>query len=91
MISQYIKQFNQAGEIYLRIKARPGAGATAAKQVLAEADGEIIKIDIAAPAVNNKANLELISFLAREFAINRNNVKIMSGAADRMKLVKIVK
>ena len=91
MISQYIKQFNQAGEIYLRIKARPGAGATALKQILKEADGEIIKIDIAAPAVKGRANLELIKFLAEEFAINKNNVKIISGAGERVKLVKIVK
>jgi len=91
MLSQYIKKFNQAGEIYLRIKVRPGANATSVKQVLQDSDGEIIKIDIAAPAHKNKANSELIKFLAHEFAINRNNVKIIGGAGERVKLVKMVK
>jgi len=91
MLKNFIKQFNQAGEIYLRIKARPGASATAVKQIMEDGDGEIIKIDIAAPAVKNKANLELIRFLAREFAISKNNVKIIGGAGEREKLVKIVK
>jgi len=91
MLSQSLKIFNRDGEIYLRVKVWPGAGFTAAKQVLADSDGEIIKIDIAAPAAKGKANLELIKFLAREFAIARNNVKIISGAGDRLKLVKIVK
>lgn len=91
MLTPFLKTFNQDGEIYLRVKARPGASATAIKQILADSDGEIIKIDIAAPAVKGRANLELIKFLAREFAVAKNNIKIISGAGDRLKLVKIVK
>lgn len=91
MLTSFLKIFNQDGEIYLRVKIRSGAGATAVKQVLADSGGEIIKIDIAAPAVKGKANLELIKFLAREFAVAKNNVKIISGAGDKLKLAKIVK
>ncbi|MFA6306251.1 MAG: DUF167 domain-containing protein [Patescibacteria group bacterium] len=75
-------------EIYLRIKARPGAAKTGLKEIMAD---QTIKIDIAAPAVKNKANQELIKFLAGQFAVNKNNVKIISGAGERVKLVKIVK
>jgi uncharacterized protein (TIGR00251 family) len=91
MLDQFKEKFNQAGEVYLRIKARPGASATSLKQVLADSDGQIIKIDIAAPAVKGRANQALIKFLAGEFAASKNNIKIISGAGERMKLVKIVK
>lgn len=91
MLNKFIKKFNQSGEIYLRIKVRPEAGVTKVKQLLEDEDGDIIKIDIAAPAVKGKANAELVKFLAREFAIGRNSVKIIGGAGERLKLVKIKK
>jgi len=91
MLESYKKQFLRDGEVYLRVKARPSASRTMVKQVLADEEGEIIKIDVAAPAVKNKANLALINFLAKEFAIRRESVKIIGGAGDRFKLVKIVK
>ncbi|MDP2708908.1 MAG: DUF167 domain-containing protein [bacterium] len=91
MIKKFIEQFNKTGEIYLRIKVRPAAAESGVKRILQDSDGEIIKIDLAAPAVKNKANLELIGFLARAFAISKNNVKIISGAGERFKLVKLVK
>jgi len=91
MITRLIKTFNQDGEIYLRVKARPGANVTKIKQILKDEDGDIMKIDVGAPAVKGKANIELIKFLAQEFNVARNNMKIISGAGDRLKLVKIVK
>jgi len=36
-------------------------------------------------------NREIIRFLAHEFAINKKNVKIIGGAGDRLKLVRLVK
>ncbi len=91
MLNKYIIQFNQVGAVYLKIKARSSAGKTVIKQIMKDSDGEIIKIDVAAPALKGKANAELITFLAREFAINKGSVKIIAGAGDRIKLVKIVK
>ncbi|MDD4901074.1 MAG: DUF167 domain-containing protein [Patescibacteria group bacterium] len=91
MLTVLIKQFNRDGEIYLRVKARPGAAINAVKRILADQDGEILKIDVAAPAVKGRANQELARFLAEEFGVGRNNVKIISGAGDRLKLVKIAK
>lgn len=88
MLDNFKKQFKAKGEIYLKIKVRPGAGASAVKEVME--DG-VIKIDIAAPAVKGKANAELVIFLAKEFGVLKNNVKIISGAGDKLKLVKVVK
>lgn len=91
MLTQFIKKFNQDGEIYLRVKVRPDAQANKVKQILKDEDGETIKIDVAAAAVKGKANQALIEFLAEEFAISKNRVRIISGAGDRLKLVKLVK
>jgi uncharacterized protein (TIGR00251 family) len=91
MLTPSLKRFNQGGQIYLRVKARPNAVVTAVKQVLADGDGQILKIDVAAPAARGRANLELVRFLAALFGAAKENVKIISGAGERMKLVKIIK
>ncbi|MBI2459660.1 MAG: DUF167 domain-containing protein [Parcubacteria group bacterium] len=88
MLNSFIKNFNQNGEVYLRIKARPGAAKTGVKEIMAD---QTIKIDLAAAPVKGKANQELIKFLARRFDTAAGNVKIISGAGDRVKLVKLVR
>lgn len=88
MIAKFKKQFHEKGEIYLRVKVRAGAGETAVREIL---EDETIKIDIAAPPVKGKANQELMKFLAREFEVSGKNVKIISGAGERVKLIKVWK
>jgi hypothetical protein len=53
--------------------------------------GETIKINIAAAPEKGKANQELVHLLSKEFDVSRDSVKIISGAGDRVKLVKITK
>jgi hypothetical protein len=88
MLEKYQKNLIKTGETYLRVKARPGASQTAVKEVLVD---ETIKIDVAAPAVNNRANIALLQFLAKEFGVAKNKVRMLSGAGDRLKLIKIIK
>lgn len=88
MLSQLIKTFDKSGEIYLRVKVRPNAAKTCFKEIMAD---ETIKLDLAAAPVKGRANIELINFLASEFAVNKNRVRIISGAGERVKLVKIIK
>lgn len=88
MLSRFKQDLKNKNEVYLRIKARPNAAKTEAKEVLAD---DTAKINIAAPPVRGKANQELINFLAREFEISKNNVTIISGAKEKLKLIKIVK
>lgn len=88
MLSLYIKNFNQAGEIYLRVKVRPNASKTCVKEIMAD---ETIKINLAAAPVKGRANQELIKFLAKQFNTVVGNIKIINGAGDRLKLVKIIK
>lgn len=86
MISHYIKNLAKNKEIYLRIKVWPGAGKTEFKEEMT--DGTL-KIGVAAPPEKGKANTVLLKFLAREFSVDKNNIKIISGAGERLKLVKI--
>jgi len=86
MFSNFKKILNTGQEVYLRVKVRPNAADTALKTLLAD---ETLKIDLAAPAERGKANAELIRFLAKEFGVDRENVKILSGVGERVKLVKI--
>ena len=86
MLNKYQNQLKKEKELYLRIKVRPGAAKTVVKEIM---DDDTVKIDIAAPPVKNKANQELIKFLAREFELSKNNVKIISGAGERVKLIKV--
>ena len=88
MLEKYQQNLIKIGEIYLRIKVRPGASQTAVKEVLVD---ETIKIDVAAPAQNNRANNALRQFLAKEFGVDREQIKMLSGAGDRLKLIKIIK
>jgi hypothetical protein len=77
------------GEAYLRIKVRPGAAKTAVRGSLDTEDGQTIKIDVAAPAERGKANEELIRYLSRELSVGKDRINIISGAGEKLKLVKI--
>lgn len=88
MLNNFKKQLQNKGELYLKIKVHPGVAKTAIIKIM---DDETIKIDITAPPIKGKANQELIRFLAKEFDVLKNNVKIISGTNTKVKLVKIVK
>jgi uncharacterized protein len=87
MLSEFKRELAQNKQIYLRIKAIPGAPKTEVKDVMA--DGTI-KIAVAAAPEKGKANVALIKFLATEFAVPKNNVAIISGTGARIKLIKLV-
>ena len=89
MLEKSINQYKETGETYLRVKARPGAASTEVKGVLESDDGETYKIDVAAAPENGKANDELIKYLATAFQTKRANIDIISGAGDKIKLIKI--
>lgn len=90
MLEKFKKQLVDNEEVYLRIKVRAGAGQNKVKDILDDDSIETIKIDIKAEPVKGRANQELIKFLAKEFGVLKNNVKIISGAGEKIKLVKII-
>lgn len=85
-MEKYRKKLHEKGELYLRLKIKPGMAKNEIKGELAD---ETLKINIAAIPEKGKANLELIGFLAKTFDVNKNSVKIISGKTDSVKLVKI--
>ena len=49
-----------------------------------------LKLDIAEPAVSNRANLELISYLSKLLEIDKKKLEIISGNKTRLKSVLVV-
>ncbi len=93
ILENYKKKLKQSGQVYLLCKVFPKASETKIRDIIvSEIEGqktEIITISVSAPADKNKANRELIKFLAGEFQVLKNNVIIISGQTDRLKLIKI--
>ena len=86
MLEKYKLELKKKSEVYLQIKVHPGASKNEVREILAD---DTIKISITKAAQENKANEELIKFLAKELGVNRAGVRIISGAASKLKLVKI--
>lgn len=72
-------------DVLLRIHAQPGAKQSA----FAGQHGEALKIRLAAPAQEGKANRELSRFLAEAFAVPLSAVSLVSGESARAKRVRI--
>jgi uncharacterized protein (TIGR00251 family) len=73
------------GSITLTIHAQPGAK----KTEVAGVHGDCLKIRLAAPAVEGKANDELLRFLAQAFRVPQRNVTFVRGEAGRRKTLRI--
>lgn len=73
------------GSITLEIHAQPGAKRTE----VAGIHGDCLKIRLAAPAVEGKANAVLLAFLAEAFGVPRHNAVLVRGERGRRKTVRI--
>jgi uncharacterized protein len=69
----------------LTVKVHPRARRTALTGRL----GDAFKLDLAAPPVDGKANEECVRFFAELAGVPRSRVRIVQGAASRMKVVEI--
>ena len=50
--------------------------------------GDRLKVKVKAPAVEGKANAELLRFLAEHFRVKLNTVEIVRGETSRTKIVR---
>jgi len=73
------------GSAILTLHIQPGARKTG----LAGLHGEALKIRLAAPPVDGKANQALIAFLAERLAVPRAQVSLLSGASSRSKRIQV--
>jgi uncharacterized protein (TIGR00251 family) len=79
-------RFNAAAaRLTLQIHAQPNARTTGA----AGCHGDALKMRIAAPATDDKANAALLAWLAAALDLPRSTLKIKSGATSRRKVVEI--
>ena len=69
----------------LTLHIQPGAK----KTEIVGLHGDALKIRLAAPPVDGKANAELIQLVATYYGCRKSAVSIKSGASGRTKLVKI--
>jgi uncharacterized protein (TIGR00251 family) len=69
----------------LTLHIQPNARASS----VAGRHGDALKVKIAAPAVDDKANLELIDFLHQWFKLPIRDIKIKQGAHGRRKIVEL--
>lgn len=70
-------------DVIIDIHAQPGAKRSA---VVGEHGGRL-KIAIASPPVDGKANSALITFLAKTLGVSKSSVSILSGETSRQKRV----
>ncbi|TMG83104.1 MAG: YggU family protein [Betaproteobacteria bacterium] len=73
------------GSVTLTIHAQPGAK----KTEVAGVHGDALKIRVASPPDEGRANEELRRFLADAFGVPRRNVTLVRGDTGRRKTVRI--
>jgi uncharacterized protein (TIGR00251 family) len=69
----------------IRVKVVPGSSKTQISGIL----GEMLKIKIAAPPEKGKANQSLIAFLAKKLGVRKNDIEIVTGKTNPVKILRI--
>ena len=79
------RRVNADGSITLEIHVQPGAK----KNEIAGVHGDALKIRVAAPPAEGKANVALMEFLAEAFGVPKRNVAILRGESGRRKTLRV--
>jgi uncharacterized protein len=74
-----------SGARTISVKVKPNAR----RRALEELEGGMWQAQLKSPPVEGKANRELVALVADRFGCPKSAVSIKSGAAGRMKLVRI--
>jgi uncharacterized protein len=73
----------------LKVKIQPNSSKNEICEKLDIEGTEYYKIKIKAPAVDNKANLELLNFLSKILQISKSSIKISKGEKNKLKILDI--
>jgi len=73
-------------EIMLTLHVQPGAK----RSEIVGLHGEALKIKLAAPPIEGRANDALLKFIADSFTVPLRNVKLLQGVKSRHKVVVVV-
>ncbi len=77
---------SRGGGVTIHVHAQPGAKRTEVVGVL----GDCLKVRLAAPPVDGKANACLVEFLALRLGVKRSQVSVARGLNSRHKTVFVV-
>lgn len=83
--SSWYRHDAAARRFSLTLHVQPGAKCSG----IAGRHGDALKVRIAAPAVDNKANAALIEFLGATLGVPKSAIVIRHGATGRRKVVEI--
>ena len=73
------------GRVTLTLHVQPGAKTT----TISGTYGDALKIKLAAPPVDGKANAALIAFIADQLGIGKSAIHLKSGQTSRHKTIEI--
>ena len=73
------------GNLFLGVHVSPGAGRSA----IIGRHGDALKVRVAAPPVEGRANAACVTLLARVLGLKENQVELVGGQTSRSKRVKI--
>jgi len=71
----------QGEDLLLKLHVQPRAK----ENCIIGIHGDMLKLKIKAPPVDNRANKEITVYLANEFSVNKANIKLISGQQHRDK------
>ena len=71
----------------IKVKIHPNSKEN---KIITQSDS-FLELKIKAPAIENKANKELIDFLSEHFNVNKSSIRIKSGEHSKNKLIDIDK
>lgn len=81
----WYRRDNARGVLVISVHAMPGARRTE----VAGLHGEALKVRVAAPAVESKANDALVAFVAERLGVPRRAVRLVSGEKSREKRLEV--
>lgn len=84
MTAAWLRQ-DAPGSHIVSLHVQPGAR----KTEIAGLHGEALKVRLAAPPVDGKANAALVAFLAEQLDVPRSQVALISGATSRQKRLRV--
>ena len=73
------------------LHVQPGAKRTEVAGIHGEGAAARVKVRLAAPPVEGKANAELLRFLAAAFGVPQRAVLLLCGDASRQKAVRVMR
>jgi uncharacterized protein (TIGR00251 family) len=80
----------EGAALILALHVQPGAKRSGYAGIHGTAGDARVKVRLAAPPVDGKANAELVAFLAEAFGVPQRQVTLLRGDASRQKTVRVL-